>query len=160
MTEVIGVRFKPSGKIYYFDPAGLEIPAGAEVIVETARGLEYGKAVIGNRQVENDKVVYPLKAVVRLATNEDMEKMANAQDKEERARKLCLEKIAERQLPMKLVGVEYAFDGSKVLFYFTSDGRVDFRELVKDLATVFKTRIELRQIGVRDEAKIDRKSVV
>ncbi|MEL7623703.1 MAG: stage 0 sporulation family protein [Clostridiales bacterium] len=154
MIEVVGVRFKSSGKIYYFDPIGLTIPAGTDVVVETARGLEYGKAVLGNRQVELKKVVQPLRKVIRLATVEDREKMLAAQEKEEQARALCLEKIVQRQLPMKLVGVEYSFDGSKVLFYFTAEGRVDFRELVKDLAAIFKTRIELRQIGVRDEAKM------
>ena len=154
MVEVVGVRFKSSGKIYYFDPGEAKIPANTDVIVETARGLEYGKAVLGNRDVEENKVVPPLKKVVRIATPEDREKMLASQAKEENARKVCLEKIQQRQLPMKLVGVEYSFDGSKVLFYFTAEGRVDFRELVKDLASVFKTRIELRQIGVRDEAKM------
>lgn len=154
MTEVVGVRFKSSGKIYYFDPGEMKIEANTDVIVETARGLEYGKAVLGNRDVEESKVVQPLKRVVRLATAEDREKMLASQAKEEDARRICLEKIQQRQLPMKLVGVEYSFDGSKVLFYFTAEGRVDFRELVKDLASVFKTRIELRQIGVRDEAKM------
>lgn len=154
MVEVVGVRFKSSGKIYYFDPSGLAIEAGTDVIVETARGLEYGKAVVGNRQVEESKVVQPLKKVLRIATPEDQAKMLSSQEKEESAKRICLEKIAERQLPMKLVGVDYSFDGSKVLFYFTAEGRVDFRELVKDLASVFKTRIELRQIGVRDEAKM------
>ena len=154
MIEVVGVRFKSSGKIYYFDPGQMKIPANTDVIVETARGLEYGRAVLGNREVEESKVVPPLKKVVRIATAEDREKMLAAQAKEESARKICLEKIQQRQLPMKLVGVEYSFDGSKVLFYFTAEERVDFRELVKDLAAVFKTRIELRQIGVRDEAKM------
>ena len=154
MTEVVGVRFKPLGKIYYFDPAGQEIPAGTDVVVETTRGLEYGSAVLGNREVEEKAVVQPLRRVVRTATVEDAESMQAIKEKESQARMVCLEKIAQRQLPMKLVEVEYAFDGSKVLFYFTSEGRVDFRELVKDLAAVFKTRIELRQIGVRDEAKM------
>jgi len=154
LVEVVGVRFKSSGKIYYFDPCGLAIEAGTDVIVETARGLEYGKAVVGNRQVETSKVVQPLKKVLRIATPEDHAKMQSSQEKEESAKRICLEKITERQLPMKLVGVDYSFDGSKVLFYFTAEGRVDFRELVKDLASVFKTRIELRQIGVRDEAKM------
>jgi cell fate regulator YaaT (PSP1 superfamily) len=130
------------------------IPAGAEVIVDTARGLECGKTVLGNRQVDAGAVVRPLRKVLRLATDEDRAKMAEAGAREAQARKLCLEKIAQRQLPMKLVGVEYSFDGSKVTFYFTSEGRVDFRDLVKDLAAIFKTRIELRQIGVRDEAKM------
>ena len=154
MTEVVGVRFKSLGKIYYFDPEGQTIPAGTDVVVETARGLEYGKAVLGNREVEDKTVVRPLRKVTRTATEEDKEKILAVRDKEEQARAVCLEKIAQRQLPMKLVEVEYSFDGSKVLFYFTAEGRVDFRELVKDLASVFKTRIELRQIGVRDEAKM------
>jgi cell fate regulator YaaT (PSP1 superfamily) len=154
LIDVIGVRFKSSGKIYYFDPNGLKIEPNTDVIVETARGLEYGKAVIGNRLVEEKKVVAPLKKVVRIATTEDREKMLSSQQKEAEAKRICNEKIIERQLPMKLVGVEYSFDGSKVLFYFTAEGRIDFRELVKDLASVFKTRIELRQIGVRDEAKM------
>ena len=154
MTEVVGVRFKTIGKIYYFDPMGVAVPAGTDVVVETARGLEYGKAVLGNREVEEDKVVQPLRKVVRLATDEDAAAVATVREKEEQARVVCLEKISQRQLPMKLVEVEYSFDGSKVLFYFTSEGRVDFRELVKDLASVFKTRIELRQIGVRDEARM------
>jgi cell fate regulator YaaT (PSP1 superfamily) len=154
LTEVVGVRFKALGKIYYFDPEEYSILSGTDVIVETARGLEYGKAVLGNRDVDEKKVVFPLRRVVRVATEEDQEKMVAAKSKEDMARSVCLEKIAYRQLPMKLVDVEYSFDGSKVLFYFTSEGRVDFRELVKDLASVFKTRIELRQIGVRDEAKM------
>ena len=154
MTNVVGVRFKSIGKIYYFDPVGFTIPAGTDVVVETARGLEYGKAVLGNRDVEENKVVQPLRKVVRPATEEDAEMVATVRGREEQARAVCLEKIAQRQLPMKLVEVEYSFDGSKVLFYFTSEGRVDFRELVKDLASVFKTRIELRQIGVRDEARM------
>jgi len=154
LTEVVGVRFKTLGKIYYFDPVGYSIPAGDDVVVETARGLEYGKAVLGNREVDDANVVYPLRKVVRPATEEDRDTMASVKEKEEQARAVCLEKIVQRQLPMKLVEVEYSFDGSKVLFYFTSEGRVDFRELVKDLASIFKTRIELRQIGVRDEAKM------
>ena len=154
MTEVVGVRFKPLGKIYYFDPVGHGIPAGTDVVVETSRGLEYGCAVLTNREVEEKSVVQPLRKVVRLATDTDTETIRAIKEKEEQARIVCLEKIAQRQLPMKLVEVEYSFDGSKVLFYFTSEGRVDFRELVKDLASVFKTRIELRQIGVRDEAKM------
>jgi len=154
LTEVVGVRFKSLGKIYYFDPEDNTIPAGTDVVVETARGLEYGKAVIGNREVEERTVVQPLRKVTRVATDEDKDKMLAVREKEEQARAVCLEKIAQRELPMKLVEVEYSFDGSKVLFYFTAEGRVDFRELVKDLASVFKTRIELRQIGVRDEAKM------
>jgi len=154
LIEVIGVRFKSSGKIYYFDPSGLKIEHNTDVIVETARGLEYGKAVISNRLVDENTVVAPLKKVVRIATPEDREMMLANQAKEEDAKRICKEKILQHQLPMKLVGVEYSFDGSKVLFYFTADGRIDFRELVKDLAAIFKTRIELRQIGVRDEAKM------
>ena len=154
MTEVVGVRFKSLGKIYYFDPVGFSIPNGTDVVVETARGLEYGKAVLGNRDIEDKNVVYPLRKVIRPASEEDRAMMYTVKEKEDQARVVCLEKIAQRQLPMKLVEVEYSFDGSKVLFYFTSEGRVDFRELVKDLASVFKTRIELRQIGVRDEAKM------
>jgi len=154
LTEVVGVRFKTLGKIYYFDPVGYAIPAGSDVVVETARGLEYGKAVLGNREVEEKNVVHPLRKVIRPATDEDRETMTSVKEKEEQARAVCLEKIVQRQLPMKLVEVEYSFDSSKVLFYFTSEGRVDFRELVKDLASIFKTRIELRQIGVRDEAKM------
>ena len=152
--KVVGVRFRASGKIYHFDPAGLSIPAGTDVIVETARGVEYGRAVVGNREVEDKSIVQPLRQVTRIATAADKENMLAAKQKEEYARQVCLEKIQARQLPMKLVDIEYSFDGSKVLFYFTSEGRVDFRELVKDLAVVFKTRIELRQIGVRDEAKM------
>ncbi|MCL1848570.1 MAG: stage 0 sporulation family protein [Clostridiales bacterium] len=154
MAEVIGVRFKPLGKIYYFDPMGHSVPAGTAVVVETARGLEYGNAILANREVEDEKVVQPLRKLVRPATDEDTATMEEVKEKEAQARVVCLERIAQRQLPMKLVEVEYSFDSSKVLFYFTSEGRVDFRELVKDLAAVFKTRIELRQIGVRDEAKM------
>ena len=154
MTEIVGVRFKTLGKIYYFDPMGNAIPSGTDVVVETSRGLEYGKTILGNREVDDAKVVQPLRKVSRVATEEDHEKMLASKEKEEQARTVCLEKIAQRQLPMKLVEVEYSFDGSKVLFYFTAEGRVDFRELVKDLASIFKTRIELRQIGVRDEAKM------
>ena len=154
MTEVVGVRFKPLGKIYFFDPSGCEIASGTDVVVETSRGLEYGKAVLGNREVDYRSVIQPLRKVIRPATEEDTETMKLIKEKEEEARAVCLEKIVKRQLPMKLVDVECSFDGSKVLFYFTSEGRVDFRELVKDLASIFKTRIELRQIGVRDEAKM------
>ena len=154
MTEVVGVRFKTLGKIYYFDPCGHTVSAGTDVVVETARGLEYGKAVLGNREVDDKSVVLPLRKMIRPASDEDREKMLSAREKEEQARSVCQERIAYRQLPMKLVEVEYSFDGSKVLFYFTAEGRVDFRELVKDLAAIFKTRIELRQIGVRDEAKM------
>lgn len=154
MTTIIGVRFRQAGKVYYFDPAGLGIKQGDHVIVETARGVEYGYVVLGCREVEDDKVVQPLKAVMRLATPADDEIQRRNKEKEKDAFKICLEKIARRGLEMKLIDCEYTFDNNKVLFYFTADGRIDFRELVKDLAAVFKTRIELRQIGVRDETKI------
>lgn len=154
MVNVVGVRFKEAGKIYYFDPGDLVINANQDVIVETVRGLEYGKAVIGNRQVSEEEVVLPLKKVIRVATPEDTNQMEQTKGKEEEAKNICMQKILDHNLPMKLVDVEYTFDSSKVIFYFTAEGRVDFRELVKDLAAVFRTRIELRQIGVRDEAKM------
>lgn len=154
MTNVVGVRFRNAGKIYFFSPGRLEISTGQHVIVETARGVEYGSVVLGPRDVEDDKVVAPLKTVIRIATPEDDETEAKNRDKEKEAFRICLEKIAKHNLEMKLIGTEYTFDNNKVLFYFTADGRIDFRELVKDLASVFKTRIELRQIGVRDETKI------
>ncbi|NLY47424.1 MAG: stage 0 sporulation family protein [Clostridiales bacterium] len=154
MANVIGVRFRRAGKIYYFDPAGLDIKQGDNVIVETARGIEYGKVVLGIREIEDDKIVQPLKPVIRVATPEDDEIERKNKEKEKEAFKICLEKIAKHGLEMKLIDSEYTFDNNKVLFYFTADGRIDFRELVKDLASVFKTRIELRQIGVRDETKI------
>lgn len=154
MTKVIGVRFRTAGKIYYFDPAGMEIKTGDNVIVETARGIEYGYVVLGNREVEDDKVIQPLKQVIRMVTDEDREIEARNKEKEKEAFQICLEKIRKRGLEMKLIDAEYTFDNNKVLFYFTADGRIDFRELVKDLAAVFKTRIELRQVGVRDETKI------
>ena len=154
MVKVVGVRFKQAGKIYYFDPGNLKITEDMNVIVETVRGLEYGKAVIGEREVPDQDVVLPLKKVLRAATPEDTAQMEANCKKEEEAKATCMKKIEEHQLPMKLVDVEYTFDGSKVIFYFTAEGRVDFRELVKDLASVFRTRIELRQIGVRDEAKM------
>ena len=154
MVKVIGVRFKQAGKIYYFDPGNLKIKQDMNVIVETVRGLEHGKAVIGEREVPEEDVVLPLKKVLRVATPEDTAQMEANSKKEEDAKAVCMKKIEEHQLPMKLVDVEYTFDGSKVIFYFTAEGRVDFRELVKDLAAVFRTRIELRQIGVRDEAKM------
>ncbi|HIQ74576.1 MAG TPA: stage 0 sporulation family protein [Candidatus Cottocaccamicrobium excrementipullorum] len=154
MTKVIGVRFRAAGKIYYFDPAGLDIKTGDHVIVETARGIEYGHVVLGSREVADDKVVQPLKQVIRMATEEDRAVEARNKEKEKEAFKICLEKIRKRGLEMKLIDAEYTFDNNKVLFYFTADGRIDFRELVKDLAAVFKTRIELRQVGVRDETKI------
>ena len=154
MTKVIGVRFRRAGKIYFFAPGKYNIEVGQNVIVETARGIEYGNVVLGEREVEDNKVVQPLKAVIRIATEEDDRHEQNNREKEKDAFKICLEKIAKHKLQMKLIEVEYTFDNNKILFYFTADGRIDFRELVKDLASVFKTRIELRQIGVRDEAKI------
>ncbi|MBU5470597.1 stage 0 sporulation family protein [Falcatimonas sp. MSJ-15] len=154
MIKVIGVRFRSAGKIYFFDPVGLDIEAGQHVIVETARGVEYGHVVIGPREVEDEKVIQPLKPVIRIATPEDDQIEMNNKEKEKEAFKICLEKITKHGLSMKLIDSEYTFDNNKVLFYFTADGRIDFRELVKDLASVFKTRIELRQIGVRDETKI------
>ena len=154
MIKVIGVRFRSAGKIYYFSPGELEIKTGDRVIVETARGVEYGKVVLGNRDVEDDKVIPPLKQVIRMATPADEEIQRKNREKAKEAYRICQEKIAKHELEMKLIDVEYTFDNNKILFYFTADGRVDFRELVKDLAGVFKTRIELRQIGVRDETKI------
>lgn len=154
MTKVIGVRFRTAGKIYYFDPADLDIKTGDNVIVETARGIEFGYVVLGSREVDDEKVVQPLKQVMRMATKEDRAIEAKNKEKEKEAFKICLEKIRKRGLEMKLIDAEYTFDNNKVLFYFTADGRIDFRELVKDLAAVFKTRIELRQVGVRDETKI------
>lgn len=154
MIKVIGVRFRNAGKIYYFDPAGREIHTGDHVIVETARGIEYGYVVLGSREVPDDKVVQPLKSVIRMATREDEDVELKNHDKEREAFRICKEKIRKHGLQMKLIDAEYTFDNNKVLFYFTADGRIDFRELVKDLASVFRTRIELRQIGVRDETKI------
>jgi len=154
MTTVIGVRFRTAGKIYFFDPQDLNVMKGQHVIVETARGVEYGTVVIGRKEVEDDKVIQPLKPVIRVATKEDDAIEARNRDKEKDAFKICLDKIKKHGLEMKLIDAEYTFDNNKVLFYFTADGRIDFRELVKDLAAVFKTRIELRQIGVRDETKI------
>lgn len=153
MITVVGIRFKKTGKIYYFDPAGLDIKKGDFCIVETARGVEYGAVVIGPRDISDDEVVSPLKPVIRLATDKDAKQVEENREKEKKAFTTCLEKIEKHGLDMKLVDVEYTFDGNKILFYFTADGRVDFRELVKDLAAVYKTRIELRQIGVRDETK-------
>ena len=154
MAEVIGVRFKDVGKIYYFDPAGIVMNKGDYVIVETARGTECGFVAMPNKEVDDELIVKPLKAVLRKASDKDLEMMKENKAKEKDAFKLCDKKIKEHELDMKLVDVEYTFDGSKILFYFTSDGRVDFRELVKDLAAIFRTRIELRQIGVRDESKM------
>jgi cell fate regulator YaaT (PSP1 superfamily) len=152
--NVVGIRFKQAGKIYYFDPSGFELKQGDNVIVETARGIEFGQVMAGPKEVPEDKVTLPLKKVIRMATPEDETQLRENQEREKKAFTTCLEKIAQHQLQMKLVEVEFTFDRSKIIFYFTADGRVDFRELVKDLATVFRTRIELRQIGVRDEAKM------
>lgn len=154
MIEVIGVRFKKVGKIYYFSPNGETMTLGEHVIVETARGIECGEVAIINRQVDDDEIVKPLKTVIRVANDDDKRRIEENHAKEKKAFSLCLDKIAKHKLDMKLVDVEYTFDNNKILFYFTADGRIDFRELVKDLASVFKTRIELRQIGVRDEAKM------
>ncbi len=154
MITVIGVRFRKAGKIYFFDPADMEINQGDYVIVETARGIEFGKTVLGVTEVAEDRVIQPLKPVIRVATKEDFEIAAENKEKEKMAFDICLEKIKKHNLEMKLIDAEYTFDNNKVLFYFTADGRIDFRELVKDLASVFKTRIELRQIGVRDETKV------
>ncbi len=154
MTRVIGVRFRTAGKIYFFDPVSFDVKRGDHVIVETARGVEYGTVVCDPKDVEDEKVIQPLKPVLRIATDRDDEQELKNKDKEKEAFKICLEKIKKHNLEMKLIDAEYTFDNNKVLFYFTADGRIDFRELVKDLAAVFKTRIELRQIGVRDETKI------
>lgn len=154
MTKVIGVRFRKAGKVYYFSPGDNKIKTGDHVIVETARGVEYGYVVLGTHEVEEKKVVQPLKPVIRMATPTDEETEQKNKAKEKDAFRICLEKIKKHNLDMKLIDAEYTFDNNKVLFYFTADGRIDFRELVKDLASVFKTRIELRQIGVRDETKI------
>jgi len=154
MIKVIGVRFRTAGKIYFFDPLNFEIKRGDHVIVETARGIEFGTVMTGVTEVEDEKVIQPLKPVIRIANQRDIEQEANNKIKEKEAFRVCLEKIRKHELEMKLIDAEYTFDNNKVLFYFTADGRIDFRELVKDLASVFKTRIELRQIGVRDETKI------
>ena len=154
MTRIIGVRFRPAGKVYYFAPGKFHIKKGQQVIVETARGIEFGNVVIGPKEVEDDQITQPLKSVIRLATNEDRRIEERNREKEKEAFQICLEKIRKHKLEMKLIDAEYTFDNNKVLFYFTADGRIDFRELVKDLAAVFRTRIELRQIGVRDETKI------
>ena len=154
MAVIIGVRFKNTGKVYYFDPGQNQLEKGSLVVVETARGIECGEVVIPNKEVADSTIVKPLKPVLRPATPEDKRRAKENAEKEQRAMRVCQEKIAAHKLDMKLVDVEYTFDNSKILFYFTADGRVDFRDLVKDLATVFRTRIELRQIGVRDEAKM------
>ncbi|HIW57271.1 MAG TPA: stage 0 sporulation family protein [Firmicutes bacterium] len=153
MVEIIGIRFSALGKIYYFDPKGFKLKTGDMVLVETARGLETGKVVLPNRLVEDGEIVSPLKSILRVAGDRDFKRMSENKVKEEEAFKIANEQIAKHKLDMKLIDVEYTFDGSKILFYFTADGRVDFRELVKSLASLFKTRIELRQIGVRDEAR-------
>lgn len=154
MINVVGVRFRSAGKIYYFDPLSYKLEVGNHVIVETARGVEFGNVMIEPRMIEDDKIVQPLKPVIRVATAEDEKIEQKNKEKEKEAFKICLEKITKHGLDMKLVESEYTFDNNKLLFYFTADGRIDFRELVKDLAAVFRTRIELRQIGVRDETKI------
>lgn len=154
MINIIGIRFRKAGKIYFFDPADQNIQRGNNVIVETARGIEYGAVVLGPKEVAEETVIQPLKPVIRIATKEDDVIEENNRRKEKSAFQICLEKIKKHKLEMKLIDAEYTFDNNKVLFYFTADGRIDFRELVKDLAAVFKTRIELRQIGVRDETKI------
>lgn len=154
MQEIIGVKFKTVGKVYFFDSNGIKVAKGKNVIVETARGIELGEVAVANKNISEDKLVAPLKKTIRIATPEDEEVYAQNEKKAEEAKKVCEEKILVHGLDMKLVDVEYTFDGSKLLFYFTSDGRVDFRELVKDLAAIYRTRIELRQIGVRDEVKM------
>ena len=154
MTKVIGVRFRTAGKIYFFAPGKFDIKQGDNVIVETARGVEFGRVVSGPKDVKDEEVVQPLKSVIRPANEQDRKTVEKNRQKEKEAFKICLEKIRKHKLEMKLIDVEYTFDGNKILFYFTADGRIDFRELVKDLAAVFRTRIELRQIGVRDETKI------
>ena len=154
MTKVVGIRFRNVGKVYYFNPKGYKMKAGDHVIVETARGIEYGRVVLEPKEVGEDEVIHPLKEVLRVATAEDDEREKQNRIREKDAFKICQKKIREHGLEMKLIDAEYTFDNNKVLFYFTADGRIDFRQLVKDLAAIFKTRIELRQIGVRDETKI------
>ena len=154
MVTIVGVRFKKAGKIYYFLPGDEALMIDDGVIVETARGVEYGTVVIGPKEVSKDNLVMPVKQVMRKATLKDLQQLEKNEEREEKAYVICLEKIAKRRLPMKLINVEYTFDMNKIVFFFTADGRIDFRELVKDLATVFRTRIELRQVGVRDEAKV------
>ncbi len=154
MAEIIGVRFKEVGKVYYFDPKNMKLSVGDRVIVETSRGVECGTVAIANKEVNDTNIVHPLKTIIRLADKNDLARVEENKKKEKKAFAVCSKKIAEHKLEMKLVEVEYTFDNSKILFYFTADGRIDFRALVKELASVFKTRIELRQIGVRDEAKL------
>lgn len=151
---VIGVRFKDVGKVYYFDPGDAQIEIGDGVVVETVRGVEFGEVVLEPREITDERIVKPLKTIIKKADEKDLEKLESNKKKEEEAFNICLEKIKKHNMQMKLINVEYTFDGNKIIFYFTADGRVDFRELVKDLASIFKTRIELRQIGVRDEAKM------
>ena len=154
MKVIIGVRFRQAGKVYFFDPGDAELERGQHVIVETAKGVEYGLVVLPNREMAEEKIVAPLKGIIRVATEEDEKTEQANREKEKEAFRICLEKIEKHGLEMKLIDAEYTFDNNKLLFYFTADGRIDFRELVKDLASVFRTRIELRQIGVRDETKI------
>lgn len=154
MVEVVGIRFKEVGKIYYFDPNGIDCKKAERAVVETSRGIECGEIAMENRKVEDDQIVFPLKPIIRLATKEDLDIVKRNKKKEKEAFTICEQKIRKHKLDMKLIDVEYTFDAGKILFYFTADGRVDFRELVKDLASVFRTRIELRQIGVRDESKM------
>ena len=154
MAQVVGIRFKDVGKVYYFDPDGMQFKKGDRAIVETARGVECGEIALQNREVPDEEIVKPLKRIIRAAGPEDLKTLAENREKEKKAFSICEEKIRAHKLDMKLVEVEYTFDGSKILFYFTADGRVDFRSLVKDLAGTFRTRIELRQIGVRDESKM------
>ncbi|TZE82139.1 PSP1 domain-containing protein [Calorimonas adulescens] len=153
MVNVVGVRFKKAGKIYYFDPVDIDVHKGCYVVVETSRGIEFGEVVIGKKEVPEEELVSPLKPILRIATEEDILHQKENEARAKEAMKICLNKIEEHNMEMKLIDVEYTFDNSKIIFYFTADGRVDFRELVKELASIFKTRIELRQIGVRDEAK-------
>lgn len=154
MQEIIGVKFKKLGKIYFFNPNGVEATKGQSVIVETARGIEYGEVAIGNRRIQEEKIVAPLKDVIRIATEEDTKTYIQNEAKSKEAFSVCEQKIKEHDLDMKLIDAEYTFDNTKLLFYFTAEGRIDFRDLVKDLAAIYKTRIELRQIGVRDEVKM------
>ena len=153
MINIVGVRFKNAGKIYYFDPVDFEIEEDMDVVVETARGLEYGTIVVGKKEIDEESLVSPLKPIIRIATEEDTKIYKENKEKAKETFELCLEKIKEQNLTMYLIDCEYTFDRNKLIFYFTAEGRIDFRELVKDLAAIFKTRIELRQIGVRDEAK-------
>lgn len=154
MVKIVGIRFRPVGKIYYFDPTNIEFKLGEHVIVETIRGIEYGTIAIANKEIEDNILKNPLKPIIRKATEEDDKKKQSNEEKEKSAFDICKEKIAKHELPMKLLDCEYTFDRAKLLFYFAAENRIDFRELVKDLASVFRTRIELRQVGVRDEAKI------